>query len=98
MRREYVCSAGHSRGGRWEGQNFKRRRFSDTQPFRPSSVPTKYIQPPGGRSPSRTVSEIPVRTMGQDLLLDECGNNGRLPRGPVSSLLALPCCPYSNSG
>src|SRR5438132_6956340 len=98
MRREYVCSAGHSRGGKWEGQNFKRRRFSDTQPFTPSSVPTKYIQPPGCRSPSRTVSEIPGRTIGPGLLLDESANNGMLPPGAISSVVTVTFCPSLNIG
>ena len=98
MRREYVCSAGHSRGGKWEGQNFKRRRFSDTQPFTPSSVPTKYIQPPGCRSPSRTVSEIPGRTIGPGLLLNESANNGMLPPGAISSVVTVTFCPSLNIG
>ena len=81
-----------------EGQNFKRRRFSETQPFVPSSVRTKYIQPPGCRSPSMTVSETPGRTIGPGLLLDESPNNGMLPPGACSSTVTVTFCPSLNIG
>src|SRR6185295_6274375 len=83
---------------RRKGQNFKRRRFSDTQPRTPSSVRTKYIQPPGCRSPSMTVSEAPARTIGPGLLLDESANNGILPPGAISSTVMVTFCPSPNIG
>src|SRR5688572_22436657 len=79
-------------------QNFKRRRFSDTQPFNPSSVRTKYIQPPGCRSPSITVSEVPGRTIGPGLLLDESTVNEMLPPGAISSAVTVTFCPSPNIG
>ena len=84
--------------GKGEDQNFKRSRFSDTQPFAPSSVRTKYIHPPGCRSPSMTVSETPGRTIGPGLLLDESANNGMLPPGATSSPVTVTFCPSLNIG
>src|SRR5262245_3666845 len=64
----------------------------------PSSVLTKYIQPPGCRSPSMTVSETPGRTIGPGLLLAESANNGILPPGAMSSAVTVTFCPSLNIG
>ena len=59
---------------------------------------TKYIQPPGCRSPSMTVSEAPGRTIGPGLLLDESANNEMLPPGAISSGVTVTFCPSPNIG
>ena len=97
-RRESDRSAGCSRERMREDQNFKRRRFSDTQPVAPSSVRTQYIQPPGCKSPSKMVSEIPGRMVGPGLLLDESANNGMFPPGAVSFTVTVTFCPSLNIG
>src|SRR5262245_17708120 len=83
---------------KWEDQNFKRRRFSDTQPFAPSSVRTKYIQPAGCKSPSMTVSETPRRTIGPVLPPDDSAYNGMFPSGAVLSAVTVTFCPSLNMG
>lgn len=44
------------------------------------------------------VSEIPGRTIGPGVLLDESVNNGMFPPGAVSSTVAVTLCPSLNIG
>ena len=44
------------------------------------------------------VSEVPGRTIGPGLLLDESANNGRFPPGAISSAVTVTLCPSLNIG
>jgi hypothetical protein len=45
-----------------------------------------------------TVSDVPGRTIGPGLLLDESADNGMFPPGAISSAVTVTFCPSPNIG